>query len=172
MSKIKNTGELVLRAQAHARHDRIRQGTYGDASVNGHAEYKGCFIGCLSTPHRKRDLFSFLRKARDEGSLEYFDDHDQRLALHREFGICLELSYLCEAIFEGLPTHGAAIEFLPAFAKALAPCEGKRITDAQVQKLRRRSENDTGDDYLPLDEDNQALAVRNELFAYLEKRAG
>ena|ERR1700690_1419548 len=126
--KIKNTKELRLRANDHAKHDRIKQGTYGDGNVNGHAEFKGCAIGCLSTPHRKAELREFLRGifgGASEGwqQLEYaendLDDFGQMKLLSKEFGICPELARSAEALFEGCDTHGAAIEFVPAFAKAL-----------------------------------------------------
>lgn len=137
--KIKNTKELRLRANAHAKYDRTKQGTYGDASVNGHAEFKGCAIGCLSTPHRKSELRGFLRNifgGATDGwdSLEYaknsLDDEDQVELLSEEFGICPALARSAESLFEGCATHGEAIEFIPAFAKALP--EGAEISRSSL----------------------------------------
>lgn len=170
MSKIKNGRELVLRADSHAKFDRIKQGTYGNASVNGHATFKGCAIGCLSTPHRKRDLFAFLRKRRDEGEdLRDFDREPQVAALNREFGICEALTDLSEAIFEDFNKHGAAIEFIPRYARAVAACEGKRITDRQVREFRNRTTSSSTGAVLSFIDDPEEAS--KELFAWLAKRA-
>lgn len=134
--KIKNTRELVLRAQAHARADHIKQGTYGNGFVNGHEEYVGCAIGCLSTPHRKRDLRSFLKQwitTDRDGVLDFRrrpQDMVQQLA--DEFGICPELSRVAESVFENLEHHGAAINFIPDFAQALV--EGSSVTPAALRQ--------------------------------------
>jgi hypothetical protein len=141
--KIKNTRELVLRAQGHARGDHIAQGTYGNVKANGKAEFKGCFIGCWATPHRQRELRSLWRRLR--GQYGYIgpiaqagytlDDDDLIPLLKREFGICPEFARICEAIFEGIEKHGAAIAFLPAVAKALP--EGKNITPRACHRFAR-----------------------------------
>ncbi len=144
--RIKSKRELVLRAQGHARVDHIQQGTYGDATLNGHAEFKGCAIGCLATPHRKSELLRYLRTQRAQNGLVYgYDDvHGEMLhvalpsagemvqRLRSEFGINEGLARAAESVFEGLETHGAAIEFIPAFAKALP--EGVDVTPAMVAR--------------------------------------
>lgn len=129
--KIKNTKLLRARANAHAKYDRIKQGTYGRASVNGHATFEGCAIGCLTTPHTKKGLRNFLQGifgGSGNGFLEDvgWDDEDQRTALRKEFGICRTLAVALESLFESQPTHGAAIEFIPAFAAAL-------VEDSNIQ---------------------------------------
>jgi hypothetical protein len=142
MTKIKNKKELVLRAQGHARHDRVAQGTYGNGKVNGHADYRGCAIGCLSTPHRKADLRAWLMEHLSKATYAYVDaagnkevgiqDIHMLNVLERDFGIGWEVARVAEAIFEALPTHGAAIEFIPAFAKALP--EGVEIDGELVRE--------------------------------------
>lgn len=147
--RIKNTGELVLRAQGHARSDHIEQGTYGQLKANGFAEFRGCAIGCLATPHRKRDLKALYRalmggnrRSRhasgayittmdDLRQIEFSSDGLIR-GLKREFGICSELARCAEAIFEAQELHGEAISFIPAFARALR--EGADITPRKLRK--------------------------------------
>lgn len=146
--RIKNTRELVLRADTHARHDRIVQGTYGAATVNGEVEFHGCAIGCLATPHRKRSLRSYLRAIRDgeaagrcglgSGDTFYIDSARQIRDLRREFGINAALARAAEDLFENQETHGAAIEFIPAFARALN--EGANITPRGVKAAMERAE--------------------------------
>jgi len=138
--KIKNTKELVLRARGHAKLDHIAQGTYGDGTVNGDVEFKGCAIACLATPHRKKDMRAWFIKWLGENyepgySNEVeFDDHADLIpALEREFGITQGLARAAEALFESQSTHGAAINFIPAFAEALN--EGADITPKAVQKM-------------------------------------
>lgn len=138
--RIKNKRELVLRALGHARLDHIAQGTYGSASCNGEVEFKGCAIGCLATPHRKGELRSFIRRLGELICGEYELEEagtDQIPRLKREFGICPELARVAEAFFESQPTHGAAIEFIPEFAKALP--EGANITPRKVRKFWEES---------------------------------
>ena len=134
--KIKNTRELVLRAQGHARADHIKQGTYGQGAVNGHAEYQGCAIGCLSTPHRKGDLRAWLRDNLwgPAASLTYVYQGSDAMTkqLADEFGISPQLARAAESLFEGFYTHGDAINFIPEFAKSLN--EG---ADIQVPDLRK-----------------------------------
>lgn len=138
--KLKNTRELVLRARAHARHDHVQQGTYGRGSVNGDVRFKGCAIGCLATPHRKSELRSFLRSLFGGPQLYYKDFSSQGLnsdgmvgKLRREFGINWALARAAESFFEAQPTHGAAINFIPAFAAALN--EGANITPGAVRRF-------------------------------------
>ena len=132
--KIKNTAELRRRANAHARNDRIAQGTYGDASVNGHVEYHGCAIGCLSTPHRKAELRTYLlSQGADILDIPRPNVEAMLRRLSREFGISPALARCAEAIFETLPTHGAAIEFIPKFAASLN--EGADITPAALRNV-------------------------------------
>lgn len=149
--KIKNTKELVLRADGHAKADRIKQGTYGSATVNGHAEFEGCAIGCLATPHRKADLRSFLRGflgktdagARDPwggvpvANEPFSLDEDMLIKqLGKEFGICPALARVAESCFESYDTHGGAIEFIPRFARSLN--EGAEITPSLLEKIWRQ----------------------------------
>lgn len=129
--KIKNTHELRLRANSHARHDHVAQGTYGEASLNGHVVYKGCAIACLSTPHRQADLRSFLADWWDQACDRLnVDDGWMREQLAREFGITERLVLVAEGLFEAQPTHGAAINFVRDFAHALP--EGADIKPATV----------------------------------------
>lgn len=136
--RIKNTRELRLRANAHARLDHVKQRTYGQAKVNGQAEYKGCAVGCLSTPHRKPDLIAFLR-SKVHGALSFggwvaFDGsgNPQRDALARDFGICAALAVVAEGFFEAQPKHGAAIEFIRDFAHALPEGADVRPDDVRA----------------------------------------
>lgn len=145
--KIKNTKELRLRANSHTKLDHIKQGTYGLVKLNGHPEYRGCAIGCLSTPHRKRDFLRFvkatidtlraegvsIRKGRWQG---FADGYKQRDALAKEFGITENLAIVAEACFEGQVKHGAAIEFIRDFAFALP--EGADIQDRHVVAFLER----------------------------------
>jgi hypothetical protein len=141
--KIKNTRELVLRAQWHARHDHVKQGTYGDVSMNGEVEYQGCAIGCLSTPHTKKGMRAYFDKFSSRwyrsggGRTVVLPESDVMVRdLGKEFGICPALARAAEECFEGAETHGAAISFIPAFAKALN--EGARISDRQVERWTER----------------------------------
>jgi hypothetical protein len=155
--RIKNTQELVNRSRWHARHDHVKQGTYGKSKTNGVTEFQGCAIGCLATPHRKRDLKAFVKALRakfgdkndgsitglgyiDEGYV-YEDDLAQLKRLKSEFGIIPELARVAESIFEHLPTHSEAIEFIPAFAAALN--EGANFTPAKVEKAWERLSDNT-----------------------------
>lgn len=146
--KIKNTRELVLRAQAHARADHILQSTYGEGSVNGDEEYQGCAIGCLSTPHRRTELRAFLRQYLGEwrawsGKKDItLTSYQMTARLGEEFGICPELARAAEDVFERLDTHGAAIEWIPAFAKALV--EGSSVTPAMMRAWAKRIEGPIG----------------------------
>lgn len=142
--KIKNTRELRLRADAHARLGHIAQGTYGDVSANGDVEFKGCAVGCLSTPHRKRDLLAWLKdKVKAGEASEWADSYDYCVtqsaalkALGEEFGITKRLAIVAEAAFEHQETHGQAIEFVREFAHALP--EDVDIQDRHVEAFLRR----------------------------------
>ena len=164
---IKNKHELVLRAKAHARADRIIQGTYGRGSVNGKVEFEGCFIGCLAAPHRKRALRAWV-----EGFLGNYVEDEFALPelLHEEFGIVPELSRACETIFEEMEYHGDAINFLPAFAEALP--EGKRITPRQVNSAWERiTGHEIGMGPYFLSTHTEAEDARDELLTWLRGRA-
>ena len=143
--KLKNTAELRLRALAHAREDHIRQGTYGSGSVNGHANFEGCAITCLATPHRKGELREFLRGIfGDRGSTASFrafgrDEFHQMRDLRRDFGIHASLARMAEALFESQPTHGAAINIIPRFANALARRGDGRLSVTELRKAWRRT---------------------------------
>lgn len=147
MSTIKNGRELVLRAQGHARVDHIQQGTYGESSCNGYVEFKGCAIGCLATPHRQSELRGFIKSLgrffADDGDGDQWvlseSASDQLKRLKRDFGINIALARCAEALFEAMPTHGAAINFIPAFAKAVAKCEGVNLTPGRVARGWRES---------------------------------
>lgn len=129
--KIKNTRELVLRAQGHARADHIKQGTYGSSRTNGKTEFTGCAITCLAAPSRLADLRAWIKAVPREGfSMEDHDEHALIRQLGEEFGICESLARLVEIIFESLDFHGEAINFIPQFAKALV--EGSSFTDYAV----------------------------------------
>jgi hypothetical protein len=139
MSRIKNTRELVLRAQGHARSDHIKQGYYGESNCNGQVEFKGCAIGCLATPHRVSELRSFIKRLGsfdgDEWELSETGS-DQIPRLRKEFGICTQLARCAEALFEGFTNHHDAIDFIPAFAKALN--EGADIKPGEVRAAFNR----------------------------------
>lgn len=136
--RTKNIAEFRLRARAHARLDHVVQGTYGKASVNGDAEFKGCLIGCLSTPHRKRSLIRYLREhiGAKSGVTGFFDDDAQVKSIEREFGIPRGIQRIAENIFEAFPFHGEAINFLPEFADAIP--EGVVFTHPQIKAFQGR----------------------------------
>lgn len=129
---LRNIRELVLRARSHAEQDHVVQGTYGSCRSDGRSvEYKGCAVGCLSTPHRARELADFLEKWLKPGTT-YLDisDRQQRELLGEEFGITPVLAVAAEGLFEAQFTHGAAINFVKDFAEALV--EGADVTDGAV----------------------------------------
>jgi hypothetical protein len=144
--KIKNTRELRLRAAAHTKLDHVKQGTYGRVRCNGHAEYKGCAVGCLSTPHRKRDLLKFAKEvfasspwlSKQEGAWVEVRGigYSQREALAAEFGICERLGVMAEGFFEAQITHSEAIDFIRDFAYALP--EGIDIDEEHCRAFLRR----------------------------------
>lgn len=127
--KTKNTKELRLRANAHCDRDHVEQGTYGSIKRNGRFLYQGCAVGCLSVPHRKRDLEKYLREvaATEEekgGSIRSYwwafaEGDDEIARLQTEFGLQRPLLTVAEACFEGQGKHGAAIEFIRDFAHAV-----------------------------------------------------
>lgn len=184
--KIKNTKELQLRADSHARNDHILQGTYGKGNVNGHIEFKGCAVGCLSTPHRKKELRDFLRKhlnrrpAYAYGPEQFLDitEGTQREMLAKEFGITEDLAVLAEGIFEVQETHGAAINFVRDFAKALV--EGSDIRPRDVHAYMRKNLNGCGLHYADIMEEveiqrdeyegDNASAVADTFLNWLRKR--
>lgn len=132
--KIKNVKELQLRANAHARLDHYRQGTYGSGKTNGHTEYRGCAVGCLATPHRKDDLRDFIithGKKRGDWYEVNFAGPEQREMIEGEFGICEDLIVVAEGFFEAQPTHGGAIEFVKRFSHSLN--EGSDFDGALVE---------------------------------------
>lgn len=147
--RIKNTTELRVRARSHAANDHVIQGTYGIGVLNGHAEFRGCAIGCLSTPHREADLRQYLSEFlntkygptnRIDGVDFYgvFDeDSGQRQKLEDEFGMTKHLIIAAEGFFEAQPTHGAAINFVRDFATALP--EGAEITNDMIDAWLRNN---------------------------------
>ena len=172
---IKNGRELVLRAQGHARQDRITQATYGRGTVNGDVKLEACWIGCLSTPHRKPQLRSFLRKLGFDGNgftQEFHLDSQESLSqLENEFGINLCLARVCEAIFESRESPEEGTKVTVRLAKAIAACEGKRLTPKQIVGAWSKivdipdAVHDHGSEWPEDDEQVEAF------FAYLEKRA-
>lgn len=180
--KVRNTRELVQRARGHARADHVKQGTYGRGAVNGHVVYKGCAIGCLSTPHRKPELRKFLRAVfggpkgtpNSLNHVEYFgrDEFAMLKDLGAEFGIDPTLARCAEAIFERLPTHGEAIDFIPAFASALN--EGASFTQRKLAKVwpeiigRSVGVDETPDEYnVPWPSQFVARDARDRFLEYL-----
>ncbi len=139
-TRLRNKRELVLRARGHARMDRLTQGTYGEAYVNGHVDYRGCAIGCLAVPHRGAELLRFVKERREASPLAHLDSPgvwfpmvDEHLReLERSFGISEAMMRRAELVFEALPFHGAAIEFVPAFTEALP--EGVIIHDTELPR--------------------------------------
>lgn len=146
--KIKNTALFRRRAHAHAAAGHVAQGTYGSGKVNGHAEYKGCFVACLATPHQKRALTKYIK---DKLALTKYPSKEDAVspgaglfwlntegpehkhAITDEFGLCAELLTVIEGFFEAQRTHGAAINFVPAVADALN--EGADIKPNDVQRF-------------------------------------
>lgn len=175
--RIKNTRELVLRAQAHARQDHVKQGTYGKARTNGKIEFQGCAISCLATPHRKRDLRQFILNgvAEFRSGIRWRDGYQrfqgEKLVklLGREFGITPQLAHAAETVFEGMQTHGDAINFIPEFAKALP--EGVNISAREADRANRRAHAtlDSGyDNYCdPIGDGKHDLRARDELLDWL-----
>ncbi len=138
--KIKNTKLLRKRADWHHANDHIKQGTYGEGSVNGKPYFEGCAIGCLSTPHTFKALNawarSYLPEDYESGQMVELgpEPGEMRGILGEEFGICNALTHLAEDIFEGLGYHGDAINFVRDFAHALK--EGSTITDRDVGQFK------------------------------------
>lgn len=153
--RVKNIRQLQLRADWHAEKGHVLQGTYGNVDLDGKVEFFGCAVGCLSTPHTKTRLLQFLREhvTKDGGSLDH-ESRGQREDLTREFGLTPMLITAVEGLFEGQPTHGAAIEFVPKFAHALH--EGAEITDEDIEQWIDRQAFDPND-YDDWNEIHQAL---------------
>lgn len=130
--------EFRKRVNDHAAKDHIAQGTYGLGSTNGKTEFQGCWIGCSAIPSAPKALKAFIKEYGWEGKdIEGNDiwqldiDGGQLLPLlEDEFGISNLLARTLEAFFESQPTHGDAINFLPASAKAMN--EGADITDEDI----------------------------------------
>ncbi len=137
--KIKNTAELRRRANGHARRDRVVQGTYGRLTRNGKVEFQGCAIGCLAVPHRQADLRKLWTQ---EGGGRWLDREraDFLDAIEEEFGIPGKVMLGAERIFENLPTHGAAIEFVPALAAAFV--KDAEIDEDDARRLFETAKNE------------------------------
>lgn len=138
MSIIRNTKTLRERAEWHAAKDHVMQGTYGRGDVNGKAEFKGCVIGCLATPHGDA-LVEYLRDNLSIGEgirLMSRGDYSLTSDIYEQFGIEPELMRLAEDVFEGLSTHGAAINFVRDFVRALP--EGAKIDAEDAGHIRDR----------------------------------
>lgn len=138
--RTKNTHELRLRANAHARAGHVDKGTYGKAKINGHADYRGCAIACLAAPHRKRDLRRWLKALTNPfpdypgwTMLESEQGQLHRDSLQKEFGLCGALISVVEGVFEAQPTHAEAIDFVRDFAHAVP--EGVRISPREVRRF-------------------------------------
>lgn len=139
--KIHDTEKLRKRADSHAAEDHIKQGTYGNAETNGHTTYIGCAVSCLATPSMDEGLVDLIK---EEGELSVGDDGKDMWVLadfstgtpfrparlhyevKEQFGINETLMIIAEGLFEAQPTHGAAIEFVKAFAHSFE--EGEDIT--------------------------------------------
>lgn len=137
MGTIRNKRTLVRRTQWHADQDHVVQGTYGSGSCNGQAEFQGCAIGCMATPHTTKGLRAFIKRvggmSHGLGEWSFHEEDDDQLPrITKEFGVSRALARVAETLFEAQPTHGAAINFIPKFARALP--EGVKITDRQVQE--------------------------------------
>lgn len=153
--RLKNLATLRERAAWHTAQDHVRQQTYGNGQTNGHTEFHACAIGCLAHPHTLPELSEMMR---DRG-FEYEDnrgvlvfsyaaDYSEGLIddIEDEFGVCAGLLRIAEAIFEHLPFHGGAIEWVAEFANALP--EGADIDDLDAQMFweDRGNEMDTSYD--------------------------
>lgn len=155
--KIRNTKLLVQRAESHAKHDRIAQGTYGATKTNGKTpHFKGCVIGCLATPHGEKGLRAFLQhtdrsyaasgertpgKLPDGSGWGWLDvDSSQQLDhIEQVFGIPTELMRWAEDVFECFSHHGEAIEFVPEFCKRIALLEGIELTSDDLPDFQERA---------------------------------
>jgi hypothetical protein len=158
--KIKNTRELKLRARAHAKFDHVQQGTYGRGRVNGVAVFKGCMVGCLSTPHRQADLRRFLKRwlefpGAPGVSCIGREPENQHRAMAREFGISLSLTALAEGLFEAQLTHGEAIDFVCDFA-----CSLPAGADIGPRQVRRFTDHHSLPQIIIEDEEGNWLGVR------------
>lgn len=136
-NQLRNIHELQLRANWHAKQGHVMQGTYGDVSLNGHLDFRGCAVGCLSTPHRMSRLKTFLQKFMDSGGGLKHEGQGQRESLEKEFGLNYVMIACVEGLFEGQPTHGAAISFVRDFAHALR--EGAEITTQDIYTWQARA---------------------------------
>jgi hypothetical protein len=160
---IKNTETLRKRADFHHEQDQIIQGDYGEAKTNGDIEYKGCAIGCLSTPNpTEQPAFAdFLKEHRPEGALPgkwavvNLDSEQMREILGEEFGICYNLTHLAENIFESIMGEQEAADFVKEFAYALRDgivIDNDRVNDFQEEKYwnkrSRRPWHAIKDDFL------------------------
>lgn len=140
---IKNVKLLRQRARWHAKEGHVKQGTYGGGKVNGKVEFHGCFVGCLSTPHRKSELAAFLQKNLSGLRMVAGGQHlrastvrAQHHALTETFGLTSPLIALIEAFFEAQPTRAEAIDFVPKVAAALN--EGADIAPKDVRLWWRK----------------------------------
>lgn len=142
---IKNHDILVNRAEEHARLDHLTRQTYGDIYYlqNGEAEvikWEGCAISCLATETsiealKNQDDLNFDAvkvSEKEDGRVEFsviLDSDILRGMLTNKFGMCMNLIYMAECVFEGSDEEYAQT-WPERFAKAL--CNGLDIYDEDI----------------------------------------
>lgn len=122
MSTIHDTELLKVRAIEHQKADHIAAGAYGviDFITNGEIEtttWRGCAIGCLATAGSLDGVLNQVKNGEiPEYEVSITEDKDTdkvfyhvnsepdtlRELLERQFGICTNLSYVAEIVFEGV----------------------------------------------------------------------
>ena len=142
---IKNHDILVRRAIEHAKLDHLARQTYGDIFFlqNGEAEvtkWEGCAISCLATETsisalKNQDDLNFDAVKVDEhedGRIHFsvnLESHILRDMLSNKFGMCMNLIYMAECVFEGSEEE-YAMTWPERFSMAL--CDGLNISDEDI----------------------------------------
>lgn len=140
----KNIPELRNRADFHRKWDNITGGTYGSPRLDaeGRVRVGGCAVGCLSTPHRGRDIYAQIAEGRLSriftGGELYFSPTDpdsarsitQHQRLTEDFGLNSRLIRAIEGLFESQGSPEAKSKFLHTTAHAIP--DGVQITCADV----------------------------------------
>lgn len=149
LTKIK----MVRRARQHRKADRFRKGTYGYwAAMNGHAEFRGCAVGCLSQPVtmatvRMPEHVPDWTNVDGDGKVVIYDAEHPILtrmknaetpatstydSLMEQTGFSYGFCMLLDNTFEGMPAEKAG-DFPLAAMKALRV--GKDVSDEAVEKF-------------------------------------
>ncbi len=146
---IKNKSTLVRRAAEHKELDHVTRKNYGKIrySTNGETEvqsWQGCAISCLATESsigaikEQGKLISGALKIDEEDGRTFWSvelpPQQLRNILSIEFGLCDNLIYLAEIIFEGNNVSNEYAQDWPLrFAEAVP--EGVNITDEDVERF-------------------------------------